>query len=106
MTDSEKKDNPLYWITDWYLKKLSNKVDKNEYMKDCWRLAFDNADKEDVAKTLLLPHFTYEKFEEISWISRADFDKKIGNAPDIDDTEELTIEEIQKRLWKKIKIVE
>lgn len=35
-------------------------------MKDCWRLAFDKADKEDVAKTLSLPHFTYEKFEEIS----------------------------------------
>ena len=78
MTDAEKKLNPEYSSTDWYLKRISDKENKDEYMKDCWRLAFDRCeDLWDIKSTLEIPHFTYDKFEEISWISEADFTKKL-----------------------------
>jgi hypothetical protein len=46
-------------------------------MRDCRRLSFDKADIKDVKKTLDLPHFSYEKFEIISGITKEDFDKKL-----------------------------
>ena len=101
MTDKEKEANPSYKTTEWYLKKLSESEDKDEYMKDCRRISFNKADKEDIAKTLELPHFDYKKFENISWISKEDLDKKLGRG----DVEELTVEEISKRLGKTIKVV-
>jgi hypothetical protein len=47
-------------------------------MKIHWRKAFDNCnDLGDLRKTLELPNFDYQIFEEISGISKADFDKKL-----------------------------
>ena len=89
MTDEEKKNNPLYWITDWYLKKLSDKENKNEYMKDCWKISFDKAKVEDVRKTLDLPHFDYSKFEVISGITKEMFDKKLGKEDTSDKAKRL-----------------
>lgn len=100
MTDEEKKDNPLYWITDWYLKKLSDSNDKDQFMKDCRRISFDKADKEDIRKTLDLPHFSYEKFEIISGITKADFDKKLWT----EEIEEVTMEDVCRKFWKNVKI--
>jgi hypothetical protein len=86
MTEKEKEENPSHQIAWWYLKKLSKKQDKHEYMKDCWRISFDNCtDLEDIKKTLQLPNFSYDKFEKISWISKNDFDRKLWI--DQDDTE-------------------
>lgn len=85
MTAKEKEENPVYWITKWYLKKLSQSTNRHEYMKDCWRLAFDKCeDLDDIRKTLDLPHFSYEKFEEISWISEKDFERKLGKKVEIE----------------------
>ena len=69
MTVEEKKNNPLYGITGWYLRKY-------EY-KEAWRISFDKADKSDVKKTLNIPNFDYKIFEEISGISKKDLDEKL-----------------------------
>jgi hypothetical protein len=69
MTDKEKKDNPLYWITDGYLKIY-------EY-KQARRIAFWKASKEEIQQTIELPNFEYGIFEEITWISKEDIQKKI-----------------------------
>jgi len=42
-----------------------------------WKESFDKAGKEDVADTLKLPNFDYKIFEEISGITKEDFDKKL-----------------------------
>ena len=62
MTPDEKKDNPLYWITEGYLKVY-------EY-KDARKKSFDNASKEEIKKTIKLPNFDYGIFEEITWITK------------------------------------
>ena len=70
MTDEEKKNNPTYKTTWWYLKVYK--------YKEAFRNAFDKADKDDVAKTLNIIHFDYDIFEEISGITKEDFDKKLN----------------------------
>jgi hypothetical protein len=62
MTDEEKKNIGWYKTTDGYLKKI-------EY-KDAWKLSFEKASKEDVARTLKLPNFKYKLFEEITGITK------------------------------------
>ena len=52
----------------------------NSIDSQSWRKAFDEADIDDVAKTLKLPNFDYEIFEEITGISKADFDTKLKGA--------------------------
>jgi len=56
-----------------YLKKTQNEKD----LKYRWRKSFNKAEVEDVRKTLDLPNFDYSIFEEISWISKEDLDKKL-----------------------------
>ena len=70
MNDEEKEEYYWYKTTNGYLKKKS--------FKGCWKESFDNASKEDVAKTLKLPNFDYKVFEEISGITRKMLDKKLA----------------------------
>lgn len=46
--------------------------------KGAFREAFAKADCDDVEKTLKLPNFDYAIFEEITGISKKDFDKKLS----------------------------
>ena len=62
MTAKEKTEYYWYKTTEGYLK-------KGDY-KEAWKLSFENATKEDVAKTLKLPNFKYKIFEEISGITK------------------------------------
>ena len=74
MTEEEKKKNETYKTTWWYIKVWV--VDED--MKTHWRSAFDNCNSlEDLRKTLELPNFDYDIFEEISGISKQDFDEKL-----------------------------
>ena len=50
----------------------------NSPKKDAFREAFIKASLDDVEKTLKLPNFDYAIFEEITGISKSDFDKKLG----------------------------
>ena len=70
MNDEEKEIYYWYKTTNGYLKKL-------EY-KEAWKLSFEKASVEDVKKTLELPNFDYGIFEEISGISKQDFDNKLN----------------------------
>lgn len=45
---------------------------------ECFRKYFEKASQGDVAMTLKLPNFDYEIFEEITGISKKDFDKKLN----------------------------
>jgi hypothetical protein len=77
MTDQEKIQNPTRSSAEWYLKKVNIEKD----IKVHRRAAFNKCtDIEDIKKTLELPHFDYDKFEFISWISKEDFDKKLGKS--------------------------
>jgi hypothetical protein len=69
-------------------------------MKDCWKISFDKTTKEDIAKTLDLPHFSYEKFEKITGITQEDFNRKLGN-----DIQEMTLSDICKELGRNVKII-
>ena len=69
MTDIEKRDNPLYGITNGYIKKL-------EY-KDARKIAFDNCSNEEVEQTIKLPNFDYKIFEEITGISKKMIEKRL-----------------------------
>ena len=69
MSDKDKRKYYWYKTTEGYLKRL-------EY-KEAWINSFNNADKEDVAKTLNIPNFNYKLFEEISGITKQMLDKKL-----------------------------
>jgi len=68
-TNEEKKIDEEKKIIGGYLKKYK--------YKEVWRRSFENADVEDVRKTLKLPNFDYAIFEEISGIRKEMIDKKI-----------------------------
>jgi hypothetical protein len=69
ITDEEKKSYPFAKWTKGYLRTY-------EYKK-AFKNSFKKASKEDVKLTLELPNFDYEIFEDISGISKADFEKKL-----------------------------
>jgi len=71
MSDQEKLEYPLAEYTGGYTKEYD--------YKEAFRNAFDNAKKEDVVKTLNLPNFDYGIFEEITGISKLDFQRKLGH---------------------------
>ena len=85
MTDKEKEDNPSYKTTKGYLKVYD--------YQEAWKIAYDEASKEDIELLKALPNFDAEVFEKISGI-------------DVNDTkvEEMTMEEVCKALGKDIKI--
>ena len=85
MTDKEKKENPTYETTWWYLKKREHK----EACKLRWR----EAKEEERKKFLSLPWFDAKIFKEITGI---DVDQR---------QEEMTLEEVCKELGRDIKIV-
>jgi len=58
MTDKEKGAFPSYATCGGYLKAYAT-------LQDAWREAWDKASPEDRAKTLLLPNFDLDVFEEI-----------------------------------------
>ena len=45
--------------------------------KEAWKISFEKASKEDVAKTLELPNFDYALFEEISGITKEMIQRKL-----------------------------
>jgi hypothetical protein len=73
MTSSEKDDNKYAESMWWYLKECYIDTTLHTYRKR----SFDEATKEDVAKTLELPNFDYDIFEEITGITKEDFEKKL-----------------------------
>jgi hypothetical protein len=62
MTDKEKKEFFWYKTTEGYLRKIG--------YKEAWKISFDKAEKEDVAKTLKLPNFDYAIFKKITGITK------------------------------------
>jgi len=74
MTKDEKESNKTHETIWWYIK--VSLVDKD--MKTHWRKAFDECkDLEDIRSTFDVPNFDYDIFEEISGISKEDFDTKL-----------------------------
>ena len=69
MSDEEKEKFYWYKTTDGYLRTVD--------YKEAWRLSFEKSDVEDLKKTLKLPNFDYNIFEEISGINKKDFDRKL-----------------------------
>ena len=70
MTDQEKEESPNYKTTEGFLRVYK--------YKEAFKTAFDKADIEGIKQTLELPNFDYKIFEEISGISKSDFDKRLG----------------------------
>jgi len=70
MTKKEKKENPYAKYTGGYTKEYD--------YKEAFRIAFNNAEIEDLKKTLELPNFDFEIFEEITGISKLDFENKLN----------------------------
>jgi hypothetical protein len=71
MTEKEKKEKPFAEHTGGYIKTYK--------YQEAFCNAFENAKIEDLKKTLELPNFDYDIFEEISGISKADFQRRLGN---------------------------
>ena len=65
---SDEENETFYWYktTEGYLRTV-------EY-KEAWKLSFEKAELDDLKKTLELPNFDYVLFEEISGITKKDFD--------------------------------
>lgn len=74
MTKKEKRDNINWKEMWWYLKTYDTDETLHTYRKK----SFEEADIEDVEKALELPNFDYKIFEEITGITKEDFDKKLG----------------------------
>jgi len=70
MTDEEKEEFGWYKTTEGYLKKIG--------YKEAWIKSFNDASKEDVAKTLKLPNFNYKIFEEVSGITKKMIQEKLS----------------------------
>lgn len=62
MTDKEKEQYPLYWITNWFLKKYD--------YKEARKIAFDKCSKKEVQQTIALPNFNYKIFKYITGITK------------------------------------
>ena len=74
MTEEEEIHNKNWKEMRWYLKVYDTDKTLHTYRKR----SFEKADIEDVAKALELPNFDYEIFEEITGITKEDFDRKLG----------------------------
>ena len=70
MTDEEKEENAFAEYTKGYLKTYE--------FKEAFKKSFEEAEIEDVKKTLDLPNFDYVIFGEISGISESDFDRRLN----------------------------
>ena len=74
MIEEEKKANKNWKTLWWYLKTYDIDKSLHTYRKK----SFENTTREDAAKALELPNFNYEIFEEITGITKEDFDRKLG----------------------------
>jgi len=92
MTSEEKENNQDAESMWWFLREYE--VDKTLHKNR--KESFDNASKEDVAKTLELPNFDYNIFEEITGITKEDFDKKLWKQDNKTATMEID--------WKKYRV--
>jgi len=73
MTEEEKQQYPEHETTGGHLKVYD--------YKEAWRNAFDEeTDLDEIRKAEQLPNFDYDIFEEITGISKSDFDKKLGRS--------------------------
>ena len=89
MSEEEKQNNSSAEFTKGYLKTY-------EY-KEAFKKSFEQAEIYDIKKTLELPNFDYEIFEEISSISESDFDRRLNdNIKIIDGKKYKLIEELNK----------
>lgn len=71
MTNEEKQQHPEHVTTGGYLKVYD--------YKEAWRKAFEEEqDVEEIRKAEQLPNFDYDIFEEITGITKEDFDRKLG----------------------------
>ena len=74
MTTTEKKKHQEYKTAGGYLKTYS--------YKEAWKISFEEkCDKTAAEKTVNLPNFDYDIFEEITGITKAMLDKKRGLNP-------------------------
>ncbi len=87
MSDTEKENNSFAESLWGYLKVYE--TDKTLHMN--WKKSFNNADLEDVKKTLELPNFDYSIFEEITGITKQDFDIKLWLATESIVWKEVTV---------------
>lgn len=69
MTEEEKKEYPHYIVTTGFLRVFK--------YKEAWVNSFNKATSEDVKKTLMLPNFDYDIFEELSGITKSMIEKKL-----------------------------
>ena len=101
MTYKMKEENPEYETTGWYIKVSLIEDD----MKVHRRRAFDKCnDLEDMKKTLEIPNFDYDIFEEISWITKKDLDKKLWSGTFVEENKASSddIIELNGVMYKKI----
>jgi hypothetical protein len=47
-------------------------------MHKSWRVSFNRASYDELCEAISLPNFDYDVFEEISGISKSDFQERIG----------------------------
>ena len=69
MTEEEKENNSFAKYTEGYLKTYD--------YKEAFKNAFEKANIEEVKQTLELPNFNYTIFEEISGITKKDFERRL-----------------------------
>lgn len=69
MTKEEKKNNPFAESTQGYLKTYK--------YKEVFKNVFEKASIEEIKQTLELPNFDYIIFEEISGITKKDFERRL-----------------------------
>ena len=74
MTDEEKQSYKTHETTWGYIKVSKIETDIKVHRR---RAFYSCNDLDDIRKTLDIPNFDYGIFEEISWISKEDFDKKL-----------------------------
>ena len=96
MTEEERKENPLYNIAWWYLKKLipntDTKESKKEYMHKAWRASWNKATDEDKRKVYDIPNWNNDIFKEISGI---DVDKELNTK----NIEVLSWQIVEVKIW-------
>lgn len=100
MSETEKTEHSEHKITGGYLKVFD--------YKQAWRNAFEAAELEDLKKTFNLPNFDYALFEEITGISKQDFDNKLGNNNDLQkriETLEKELNELKAQTKKRMFII-
>jgi len=76
MTNEQKKKHPEYTTNKGFLLTYD--------YKESWRISFEKAEKEDIEKTLKLPNFDYDIFEQITGINKKYFDNSSNNKNEVE----------------------